>query len=60
MTIYLIHFEKPYKHARHYLGYTNDLEKRLARHRNGNGARLIDVINNAGIKWECRAREETQ
>lgn len=31
-TIYLLHFSKPYKHARHYIGYTDDLDKRLARH----------------------------
>jgi hypothetical protein len=21
-TVYLLHFERPYKHARHYLGFT--------------------------------------
>jgi len=49
--IYLLHFQKPYKHARHYIGYTDDLKTRLARHRAGNGARLIQVINQAGIDW---------
>jgi len=48
-TIYLLHFDRPYKHAKHYLGYTDDLESRLERHRAGNGARLVEVITQAGI-----------
>ncbi len=51
-TVYLIHFDKPYRHARHYLGYTNDLDARLAAHASGNGARLMEVIANAGITWQ--------
>ncbi|SRR6266498_1537468 len=49
--IYLIHFERPYKHARHYLGWATDLEHRLRQHRAGYGARLLDVIQQAGIAW---------
>ncbi|MEN6583000.1 MAG: GIY-YIG nuclease family protein [Armatimonadota bacterium] len=51
-TVYLLHFERPYKHAQHYIGYTSDLESRLTQHRNGTGARLIQVINAAGIKFK--------
>lgn len=53
-TIYLIHFSRPYKHARHYLGYTTNLEERLECHRSGDGhsARLMQVITEAGIPWE--------
>lgn len=47
--VYLLHFDKPYKHARHYLGSTDNLEERLARHLAGNGARLVEVITQAGI-----------
>jgi len=51
-TIYLIHFDKKLSHAQHYLGYTGgDLEVRLERHRNGNGARLMQVIKERGIAW---------
>lgn len=51
-TIYLIHFDVPYKHARHYCGWVeNDLEARLSRHRTGRGARLMEVITNVGIGW---------
>lgn len=51
MTVYLIHFETPYKHARHYLGSTYDLAARLAQHQAGTGARLMEVITQAGIGW---------
>ena len=50
-TVYLIHFHRPYKHARHYLGHALDLEARLERHRAGDGARLLQVITAAGIGW---------
>jgi predicted GIY-YIG superfamily endonuclease len=50
-TIYLVHFERPYKHARHYLGWTIDLDNRLTQHANGQGARLLEVIQQAGIQW---------
>lgn len=50
-TIYLLHFDQPYKHAKHYLGWTTDLEARLTAHRAGNGARLMAVLKDAGIGW---------
>jgi predicted GIY-YIG superfamily endonuclease len=50
-TVYLIHFDEPYKHARHYTGWTADLGKRLDDHRAGRGARLMEVIKNADISW---------
>lgn len=49
--VYLIHFHEPYKHARHYLGSAVNLETRLACHQHGNGARLMEVISEAGISW---------
>ncbi len=51
MAVYLLHFERAYRHARHYLGYAQNLEERLQRHRAGNGARLIQVIRAAGIDF---------
>lgn len=51
-VVYLIHFERPYKHARHYLGVTSNLNRRLSQHRNGTGARLMEVISAAQINWE--------
>lgn len=51
-TVYLIHFNTAYKHAKHYLGSAKDLEQRLEQHRMGRGARLIEVIQQHGISWE--------
>lgn len=51
-TVYLIHFDRPYKHAKHYVGWAKSLEARIAHHRNGTGARLLQVLNEAGIGWE--------
>ena len=48
-VIYMLHFEQPYRHARHYVGWTEDLLDRLEAHSTGHGARLIAVIWAAGI-----------
>jgi predicted GIY-YIG superfamily endonuclease len=50
-TVYLIHFNKAYRHARHYIGFTTNLDKRITDHLCGMGARLMEVITNAGIEW---------
>ena len=50
-TVYLLHFERPYQHARHYTGWTTNLESRLNAHACGRGARLLEVVTNAGITW---------
>lgn len=49
--LYLIHFEQKYHHARHYLGYTEDLEHRLEEHRSGKGSPLLKAVTEAGIEW---------
>jgi predicted GIY-YIG superfamily endonuclease len=51
VTVYLLCFDRPYHHARHYLGFAENLEARLAAHRKGTGARLVQVIAQAGIGW---------
>jgi predicted GIY-YIG superfamily endonuclease len=49
-VIYLLHFSRPYQHARHYTGWTgDDVLDRLERHATGRGARLMEVIHQAGI-----------
>ena len=50
-VVYLVHFSEPYRHARHYTGWTVDLDARLAEHKAGRGARLLQVIAQAGIGW---------
>lgn len=47
--VYLLHFDKPYRHARHYLGYARLFERRLAEHMAGRGARLMAAVSAAGI-----------
>jgi predicted GIY-YIG superfamily endonuclease len=51
-TTYLLHFDRPYRHARHYIGWTQDLAARLDAHLRGRGARLIEVITQAGIGFQ--------
>jgi len=51
-TVYLLHFDRPYAHARHYTGWTADLAGRLADHAAGRGARLLAVVMSAGIGWQ--------
>lgn len=50
-TVYLLHFNTPYKHARHYSGFTTNLAARLERHAADHGARLLAVIAEVGITW---------
>jgi len=50
--VYLLHFDTPYKHARHYLGSSDDVAERIERHRQGRGARLMEVIAQAGIGFQ--------
>lgn len=50
--IYLLHFERPYFHARHYIGFAeHDVEQRIETHRRGNGARLLRAVASARIKF---------
>jgi predicted GIY-YIG superfamily endonuclease len=48
-TVYLLHFDQRYQHAGHYTGWADDLDHRLAQHQRGTGARLVEVITQAGI-----------
>jgi predicted GIY-YIG superfamily endonuclease len=59
-TAYLLHFDRPYGPgggangrgtAGHYLGWAKNLEQRLAQHEAGTGARLMQVVKDAGIGW---------
>lgn len=51
-NVYLIHFESPLCHARHYIGATDDVEARLERHRKGQGANILRVCNEKGIAYK--------
>jgi predicted GIY-YIG superfamily endonuclease len=62
--VYLLHFSEPYRHARHYVGFTNNLTARLEAHVSGQGARLVQVVIEAGMTfqlartWEGTRRDE--
>ena len=59
MALYLLHFDRPYKHARHYLGYAVDVpavHQRVDEHyaatpSDGKHHRLMQVIRAAGISF---------
>jgi hypothetical protein len=53
--IYLLHFDRSYHRARHYLGYTEDLEARLAAHRAGRGSPLVAAAIRDGIDFQLAA-----
>jgi hypothetical protein len=57
--VYLLHFDRPIGDtsnprgfAAHYTGWTLDLPARLQAHAAGRGARLMEVVGEAGIGWQ--------
>lgn len=54
-VIYLLHFDRPFGHAQHYLGWTRSLDRRLFHHLNGTGANLLAHVAKAGIPWHLAA-----
>jgi hypothetical protein len=56
-VVYLVHLDRklgsdhPRGGAGHYLGTTVDLERRLAQHRDGVGARMLAAANERGIGY---------
>lgn len=62
---YLIHFDRPYFHAKHYIGWSGDIEARFEEHKKGNsGVALIRAVVKAGIElrlarvWEDASRDD--
>jgi hypothetical protein len=47
--IYLLHFDRKYAHAQHYLGWALDHKPRVENHRKGRGAKLTRAAADAGI-----------
>jgi predicted GIY-YIG superfamily endonuclease len=50
--VYLIHFNEPLSHARHYLGHAADIPARISAHRAGNGAKIMQAVTARGIDWQ--------
>ena len=49
---YLLHFQRRYFHAGHYLGATACLDARITLHQTGRGAKLLKAVVAAGITFE--------
>lgn len=63
MAVYVLHIEPPYRHARHYVGFTErSFEERLDDHLSGRGSPLIRAAVAAGcsvmlaIGWDDGTR----
>jgi len=54
MPVYLLHFEPPYRHARHYIGYTadSDVVGRVRCHVNGKRGRRSPLVA-AAVRAGC-------
>jgi putative endonuclease len=57
-VVYELHFEEPIGdpenprgQARHYIGHTEDLDRRVAEHRGGHTAAIMRAVKQAGIGW---------
>jgi len=51
-TVYLIHFERPYKGTQHYIGWTGlNMHDRLKRHKGERGACLLRACSQSGIDF---------
>lgn len=51
--LYILHFSAPYKGCCHYIGMTDNFDKRMKCHRAGSGAKLMKAVLNAGIDFEA-------
>jgi predicted GIY-YIG superfamily endonuclease len=49
-AVYVLHFDPPFKHAHHYVGFTThaDVATRLDEHMKGAGSRLVRAVARAG------------
>ena len=53
--VYLLHFDRSYRHALHYIGFTQNLDQRLADHRAGRASPLIAAAIADGIDFQLAA-----
>ena len=63
MAVYILHFDPPYQHARHYIGFTTrPVQERVAEHLAGRGSPLVTAALAAGhrvsvsLKWSAGNR----
>jgi len=57
MAVYVLHFDPPYRHARHYIGFTVEKtpDRRLWQHLNGRGSPLVKAAVAAGCEVRVAA-----
>lgn len=51
MFVYLIHFDEPLSHAKHYVGSTEHVRERLTNHANGRGSRILRYLHAQRLHW---------
>ena len=54
-TVYILHFEPSYRHARHYVGWALDPDSRIAAHLAGNASPLVRAAVAAGVQVSVAA-----
>lgn len=54
--VYILHFDKPFGHARHYVGYCKDarFNDRMEEHKQGRSG-FMKRVHDAGIAWQVVA-----
>ena len=50
--VYVVRLRRPLCHARHYVGWTVDLPRRVRQHLTGRGSHLLNAANAYGIRWD--------
>ena len=50
-SVYLVHFDRRYHGAQHYIGFSTNVAERVKAHRAGRGAPLLKAITEHGIRW---------
>jgi predicted GIY-YIG superfamily endonuclease len=54
-TVYVLHFDPPYRHAGHYIGWAQDADARISQHLAGTGSPLVRAAVLAGSHVELAA-----
>ena len=49
--VYMLHFTTPLSHAKHYVGFTDNVPQRLNRHRSGHGSPLVKAVQENGSSF---------
>lgn len=54
-TVYILHFDQPYYHARHYVGWSGNVIERVNSHLIGRGSKLVNAVVKSGIDFQIAA-----